>query len=120
MAAVKLPTISDQSYKAMNSALAINLNPTASTSFSYCKYSIMAVIKQSGLVVNDPAFTFVAYNDRLVTEIAQLLTEVTTIPSSSYGVFEIEVNYAKSNSGFDYQVTFKIEILDPCPTAAVS
>ena len=104
----------------MDPALAFNLNPTASTSFSYCKYSIQAVIKQSGVVVNDPAFTFVAYNDRLITETAQLLTEVTSIPSSSYGLFDVEVNYAISNSGFDYQVSFKVEIFDPCLTAPVS
>ena len=77
------------------------------------------MVKNNGLVVHDPAFTFVAYNDRLVTETTQLLAEVTSIPSSSYGVFDIEVNYAKSNSGFDYRVTFKVEILDPCPTATV-
>jgi hypothetical protein len=54
----------------MDPALAINVNPTASASFSYCKYSVQAVIKQSGVVVNDSAFTFVDYNNRLVTETA--------------------------------------------------
>ena len=104
----------------MDPALVINVNPTASTSFSYCKYSIQTVIRKNGVVVNDPAFTFSAFSGRLVTETAQILTEVTSIPSSSYGVFNIEINYAKSNSGLDYQATFKVEIIDPCLTAPVS
>ena len=54
----------------MDPALVINVNPTASESFSYCKYSIQAVIRKSGVVVDDPAFTFVSKNDILVTETA--------------------------------------------------
>ncbi len=115
-----MPTIIDKSYKALDPVLAINVNPTASASYSFCKYSIQSVIRKNGLVVNDIAFTFVDYNYRLVTLTAQLLIEVTSIPSNSYGVFDIEVKYAKSNSGFDSQVIFKVEILDPCLTALVS
>jgi hypothetical protein len=65
-----MPTITDKSYKALDSALFINVNPTASENFSFCKYSIQAVIRKSGVIVDDPAFTFVAKNDILVTETA--------------------------------------------------
>jgi hypothetical protein len=51
----------------MDPALSININPLASESFSYCTYSIYSVIRKSGMVVNDPAFIFVDYNERLVT-----------------------------------------------------
>ena len=62
-----MPTITDKSYKALDSALSINVNPQASESFSYCRYSIQAVIRKSSVVVDDPAFTFIAKNDILIT-----------------------------------------------------
>jgi hypothetical protein len=54
----------------MDPSFSISLNPITATSFSYCTYSIQAVFKKSGVVVDDPAFTFVANNGRLVTETA--------------------------------------------------